>query len=602
METKKRKVTRSFFLHKMRTRAIIQARMSSRRLRGKSLMPIAGKPSLYRVIERVKAMDFVDEIVVATSDQSDDDPIAAYAESLGVGVYRGDQKDVLLRFKNAVADLEAEDCLMRITADNLLYDPIRSKRVFQEFRNDDWDYVHIDGLSHVAPEFLKVRAIREAEESTHDPADREHVTPYLRKNQTKFKIKTLPPDFAGLRPQFDKYLTLDTQDDFDRLEKLYKELEGESNFFSLDDCYHWLEKKYGVLIVHPPQPGEKRVRLAGREIGDGCPTFIVAEIGQNHNGDMDMAKKLIRMAARCGVDAVKFQKRDIKYELTDEAYNKIYDNPNSFGHTYGEHREFLELSDDQHRELREYTLSHDLTYICTACDQPSVESMERIGNPIYKIASRDATNTPLLKIIAQTGKPVILSTGMVGMKEIHEAIETLGNSAKSVMLMQCISQYPADIYRVNLKAIKTLRNEFNLLTGFSDHTIGIAASIAAVVMGACIIEKHITLSRALKGTDHAVSIEEKDLKQMVEYIRQVELSIGNGEKKIDPAVIAARNKLARSLTNSVQIPAGTILAEDMLVLKSPGHGLMWNEKEIIVGKKAAKDIPIHSTLKVSDFE
>lgn len=575
--------------------------MLSSRFRGKSLISVAGQPLLARVLERIKAMPFIEEICVATTREAADEPIAALAAHRGVKSIRGEQDDVLHRYIQASEDLSDYDCLVRFTADNPLYDPARSARLFELHCEGRWDYTHIDGLSHMVPEFIRVGALRDASESTNDPFDREHVTPFLRKSRERYRVQTLPADFAGLRPDLDKHLTIDQQDDLERFEEMLGALEKSGDIVSLDDCYYWLDCRHRSFHFLNPGPNELRISLAGHEVGDGCPTFVIAEIGQNHNGEMKVAKRLIEMAADCGADAVKFQKRDIKYDLTAHEYDRPYDNPNSFGRTYGEHREFLELNKEEHRELREYALAHDLMYFCTACDPPSVEEMEEIGNPVYKVASRDLTNIPLLKVIARTGKPVILSTGMAGVTEIREALEALGDGPESISLMQCVSQYPAELGHVNLRAMKTLRDEFGLLVGLSDHTPGIISSVAASIMGACMIEKHVTLARAMKGSDHAGSLEENGLRSLVKYIREAALAMGDGRKEFDAVAKSAKEKLERSLTSRSDIVRGTILTEDMLVLKSPGTGLPWRERSRIVGKRAQRDISADSTLREVDF-
>ena len=586
----------------MRVRAVVQARMLSSRFRGKSLISVAGTPMLARVLERIKAMSFIDEICVATTREAADEPIAALAERRNVICVRGDQNDVLHRYIQASEDLADDDCIVRFTADNPLYDAERAARLFERHEEEKWDYTHIDGLSHMVPEFIRVGALRDAAERTTDAFDREHVTPFLRKHKNQYRIQTLPADFAGLRPDLDKHLTIDQQDDLVRFEEMLEVLEKDGKLASLDDCYYWLDCRHRGFHFLNPGPDQIRVSIAGHEVGDGCPTFIIAEIGQNHNGDMKIARQLIEMAASCGADAVKFQKRDVKYELTEEAYNRPYENPNSFGRTYGEHREFLELDEEQHLELREYAVAHDVVYFCTACDPPSVEAMERIGNPVYKVASRDLTNIPLLKVIAQTHKPVILSTGMAGVTEIREALEALGDGPESISLMQCVSQYPAELERVNLRAMRTLRDEFGLLVGLSDHTPGIISSVAASVLGACMIENHVTLARAMRGSDHAGSLEENGLRSLVKYVREAALAMGDGRKEFDPVTQLAKDKLARSLTSKSNIPAGTILTEDMLVLKSPGTGLLWRDRARIVGKNAARSIAANETLSEVDFE
>jgi sialic acid synthase SpsE/spore coat polysaccharide biosynthesis protein SpsF (cytidylyltransferase family) len=576
--------------------------MLSSRFRGKSLVAVAGKPLLVRVIERAQAMPFIDEVVVATSLAAADEPIVTLVESRGIRCVRGEELDVLDRYVQAADGLAQEDCVVRFTADNPLYDPSAATQAWNAHASGYWDYTHLDGLSHVVPELIRVGALRQCDALARDAFDREHVTPFLRKHRDDFKVQTLPPDFAGIRPELDRHLTIDTQDDLDRLERMFSDLEPLGSPVPLSECYLWLDRKRGRFngaIVR--ERGQLRVNLAGYEVGDGCPTFIVAEIGQNHNGEMGIAKRLIEMAARCGADAVKFQKRDIRWELTDEAYNRPYEGPNSFGATYGAHREFLELGEDQHRDLREYALAHGLVYMCTACDDPSVDVMERIGNPIYKVASRDITNIPLLWRIARTRKPVILSTGMAGLSEIREALEALDSVPPAIILLQAISQYPADLERVNLRAMQTMRREFKLLTGLSDHTAGVISSVAASVMGACVIEKHITLARAMKGSDHAGSLEEEGLRRMVRYIRDAELAMGDGQKKYDDAAEPARLKLARSLTTRIAVTAGTVLTEEMLTLRSPGTGLSWRDRHQIVGKIAVRDMRANQTCYAEDF-
>ena len=586
----------------MRVRAVIQARMLSSRFRGKSLVSVAGKPLMVRVLERVAAMPFVDEVVVATTRNAADEPIAALAEGRGFQCIRGAEEDVLDRFLQAAEGLDEGDCVARFTADNPLYDAHRSSRAFQKHQEGIWDYTHVDGLSHMVPEFIRVEALRRCAEQAQEAFDREHVTPFLRKHRNEFRVQTLPADFAGLRPDLDKHLSISRQEDLEMFEKMLGDLERSGEQANLDDGYYWLDCRDRAFHFLNPGSDQLRVSLAGHEVGDGCPTFLIAEIGQNHNGDMALAKRLIEMAARSGADAVKFQKRDIRYDLNEDAYARPYENPNSFGATYGEHREFLELNEEQHKELREYALAHEVVYFCTACDEPSVEMMERVGNPIYKVASRDLTNIPLLRVIAETGKPVILSTGMAGLNETREAIEALGDGPEAVLLMQCISQYPAELERVNLRAMKTLRDEFGLLVGLSDHTAGVITAVSASVMGACMVEKHVTLSRAMKGTDQAASLEEEGLRRMVKYVRECATAMGDGRKVFDPAAESAKKKLARSLTSKRDIPAGTMLTEEMLVMKSPGTGIAWRDRAKVVGKKATRNIPANQMLLEEDFE
>jgi sialic acid synthase SpsE len=455
----------------------------------------------------------------------------------------------------------------------------------------------------MVPEFIRVSALRGAASKTSEDYDREHVSIFIRSHPDLFNITTLPANYANLRPEYDGQFTIDRQDQLEDFESMVGDVTGNQNptDVSLDECYSWLDIKNRRAKTEL-LPGQKRVAFAGREVGDGRPCFVIAEIGQNHNGQLNLAKKLIDMAARCKADAVKFQKREISWELTKEAYDRPYEGPNSFGETYGIHREYLELDESQHRELKEYAQACGLVYFCTPCDPPSVDMLERIGNPIYKIASRDVTNIPLLKHLAKTGKPVILSSGMSSMKEITVAIEAFEGSDCDLTLMQCISEYPAKPENVNLRAMKTMRDQFDLLVGLSDHTAGVVTGVAGANIGAFAVEKHITMSRAMNGTDHAAALEEEGLRRLVQYIRVCELAMGDGKKEFNPVAQKAKEKLARSLVSKFEIPAETVLTEEMLVMKSPGTGLAWNQRDQIVGRKANVTIPAETTLSTSQFE
>ncbi len=575
----------------------------SSRLRGKSLMAVSGIPLLRWVLDRAGQMKFLNDIVVATSDESADEPIALFAEKHGAKVIRGDKINVLGRFIAAASDLADDDVLVRFTADNPLYDAMRSTEVWQKHQELLPDYSHIDGLSHMVPEFVRVGCLRAVASSTEETFHREHVTVYIRQNANRFKINTLPPDFAGLRPEYDNQFTIDRQDQLESFEGMVAEIAPDPYpaKVKLDDCYDWLDRKNKALS-RQLLPGQKRIRFAGREVGDGCPCFVIAEIGQNHNGQLNLAKKLIDMAVRCKADAVKFQKREISWELTRDAYDRPYEGSNSFGATYGSHREYLELNEAEHRELKEYAQSAGLIYFCTPCDPPSVDMLERIGCPIYKVASRDITNIPLLRHIAKTGKPVILSSGMSTLDDLREAIAAFQGSRSAVSLMQCISEYPAQPENVNLRAMATMRQTFDLLVGLSDHTSGVITGVAGANLNAFAVEKHVTMSRAMNGTDHAGALEEEGLKRLVNYIRICELAMGDGRKDFNPVAQVAKDKLARSLVSKYPIVAGAVLTEDMLVLKSPGTGLAWKERDQIIGRTANTDIPAEVTLSPEMFK
>ncbi len=571
--------------------------MLSKRLRGKSLMSVNEIPLLFRVVNAVKRMDFIDEITVATTDLIADDPLESAVKDLNVKLFRGDSLNVLNRFTEAADDLDEHDTIVRFTADNPLYSPSISSKAYKKHLDAKADYTHIDGLSHVVPEFFTVAAIREADKLTNSNFDKEHVTPFFRKNTHLFKVLKLPNDFEGLRPDLDPYFTIDTNDQLNAFEAMLSALDYDNKAVHLPQLYQYLD-----TIKHQPHTDKLRIKLHNTYVGEDYPTYLIAEIGQNHNGEMRLAKKLIDMAVDCGANAVKFQKRDIASELTKAAYEKPYDNPNSFGRTYGEHREFLELSEAQHLELKEYAEAKGITYFCTPCDVPSLKMLEKINCPFYKVASRDLTNIPLLEALGNTGKPVIISTGMASMADIDDAVKVLNYGKDKLMILQCTSQYPCALENVNLKAMDTLKEKYGFITGFSDHTSGIVVSVAASVMGAAIIEKHITLDRTMKGTDQPGSLEKSGLSKLAEYIWATEIAKGDGIKDVNPATKAAKEKLARSVTSKVELKKGTLLTDSHICLKSPGTGIKWNDREMIVGKRALKDIDADVTLKVEDFE
>ena len=345
-----------------------------------------------------------------------------------------------------------------------------------------------------------------------------------------------------------------------------------------------------------------KVTLANIDIGDDYPVQIIGEIGQIHNGDINIAKKLIDMCYDCNIKLVKFQKRDIKTEFTEEAYNKPYINKNSFGETYGKHREFLELDKEQHKELKKYANDKGLVYFCTPCDIPSLKIMEEIECPFYKVASRDITNIPLLSELSKLNKPVIISTGMANNDDIDLALETLKLPSNMVIIMQCTSEYPCPPENCNLNVLNTFKTQYKNIIGFSDHSDGVLASTIASIMGYKIIEKHITLDRCMKGTDQVGSLEFDGLKKLQKYIHNIPIIMGSFEKKQEQNILINKQKLMKSITSNTIIKKGEILSEDMICLKCPGNGLLWKEKNKIIGKKSNIDINNDTTLSLEWFE
>ena len=332
-------------------------------------------------------------------------------------------------------------------------------------------------------------------------------------------------------------------------------------------------------------------------------TYIIGEIGQNHNGSVDIAKLLTELVARpikeddFGIDiqpinAVKLTKRDLSEELSSSQMNRPYDNPNSFGKTYGAHRQFLELSDEEHFEVYKYAKSLGLDFVETLCAKGCLSMLRLFTPDRLKVASRDLTNLPLLEALAETRIPIILSTGMAGKKELDEALAVITKYHDNIAILHCVSQYPTEPDNLNLLTIRYLQKHYGQYTiGFSDHTIGIAAPIVAVGMGAKIIEKHITIDRGMKGTDQKGSLGPDGVRRMVRDIRLAEHWMGTEDLYIDRSVAASKVKLERSIASNKDLEVGHIITEDDIHMLSPGDGFKWAERTQLIGKVLKTAVP-----------
>ncbi len=326
-------------------------------------------------------------------------------------------------------------------------------------------------------------------------------------------------------------------------------------------------------------------------------TYVIGEIGQNHNGSIDLAKLLVEVAARevkedlfglklKPMDAIKLTKRDLSEELSASQMSAPYNSPHSFGKTYGEHRAFLELNNEQHLEVYKHAKSLQLDVVETLCAIGCLSLLKLFTPDKLKVASRDLTNIPLLSAMAETKIPVILSTGMAGKLELDKAIDTISKYHNDIAILHCVSQYPTEPRNANLKTITYLQKEYSqYVIGYSDHTIGISAPVAAVAMGARVIEKHITLDRKMKGTDQAGSLGIDGINRMMRDIRMMEMSLGTEGIFIDDSVKLAKIKLERSIATKRAMRVGEAIAEVDIHLLSPGDGFKWTQKDEVVGRK-----------------
>lgn len=343
----------------------------------------------------------------------------------------------------------------------------------------------------------------------------------------------------------------------------------------------------------------KKIRIGEIEIGNGRPCYIIAEAGVNHNGDLRLAKKMVKAAAKAGADAVKFQTFSADSIATKTAEKAAYQKRTSdAAETQYDMLRRLELSRDAFVVLLDYAKECDIEFLSSPFDRKSADLLESLGVRAFKIPSGELTNIPLLEQIGGYKKPVILSTGMANMDEIREGIDAIRRGgAAQIVLLHCVTSYPAPLESSNLLMIQTLEKEFGLPVGFSDHTEGVIASTLARAIGASVIEKHFTLDRDLPGPDHKASLEPAGLTELIRQVRLVESALGDGVKHIGKTEVAIRKIARKSLVAATVIPKGTQVTRDMIDIKRPGTGIETKHLALVVGKRAEKTIKKDTVLK-----
>lgn len=348
----------------------------------------------------------------------------------------------------------------------------------------------------------------------------------------------------------------------------------------------------------------RKVELGDRWIGEGEPTFVIAEAGVNHNGNILVAKKLVDAAAEAGADAIKFQTFVAEKLVSKRAPKPTYQiRTTGNGTTQYEMLRRLQLTARDFKQLKEYCDEVGIMFLSTPYDTESADFLEELGVEAFKVASCDITNIPLLEHLARKKKPIILSTGASTLGDIENALATLyGLSNEKIILLHCVTSYPAKFEHANLRVLKTLRRAFQLPVGYSDHTQGYFVPIAAVALGAVAIEKHFTLDRSMEGPDQPTSLEPGELRLMIEGIRIIEKALGNYVKQLCKEELEARAKLRRSIVAAVDIPKGSTLTEDMLDIKRPGTGIPPVNLKWIIGAKVKRDIAKDELLTWDDLE
>jgi sialic acid synthase len=345
------------------------------------------------------------------------------------------------------------------------------------------------------------------------------------------------------------------------------------------------------------------VVVDGRAITRDGPAYVIAEIGHNHQGELEKAKALIHAARECGVDAVKFQKRDNRVLFTREFYDSPYDNENSFGATYGEHREALELPKKDWFELSQYAREEGVAFVAAAFDEPSADFLAELGVAAFKFASGDLTNVPFLRYVAAFHKPMFLSTGGGTMEDIDRAVDAIVAVDPQVCVLHCTASYPADVEDLNLSVIATLRQRYpDLVIGLSDHHNGIAMAPVAFMLGARVFEKHFTLNHAWKGTDHAYSLMPDGMRRFVRDLQRVPSALGDGVKRRLPSEERPLQKMGKQLVAARDLAAGHVLAAGDLVAKSPADGgLPPYELGGLLGRALAKPLSAEQAIALDDL-
>lgn len=346
----------------------------------------------------------------------------------------------------------------------------------------------------------------------------------------------------------------------------------------------------------------REITIDGRRIDDDSDCWVIAEIGNNHQGDIEKCRTLFGEAKAAGADAVKLQKRSNRDLYTRSAFDYPYDNENSFGLTYGEHREALEFDRSQYAELSDCARELGLTFFATAFDLPSVDFLMDVGVAAIKIASGDLRSVHLLEYAGRTSVPVILSTGGGEMDDVKRAVDTLGSSGTPFAVLQCTAAYPPEYADLDLRVISTFRDMFpDVVVGYSGHDSGIAMALLAYALGARIVEKHFTLNRAMRGTDHAFSLEPVGLRKLVRDLQRARVALGSPEKRVHESERTPIVKMSKKIVAARSLPSGHVLTADDLTMKSPGDGLYPYELPRVLGGRLVRSLAEDETLCFDDL-
>jgi len=579
--------------------AVILARGGSKRLPGKNIKKLGGIPLIGHTIQAAAQSALIDKIVVS----SDSDEILKVSSGFPCLV----QKRPAHLAEDATT---SQDSLRYVVTE------------FEKEHKEEYDLVIL--LQPTCP-FRKTAEIDKCiKELVDNGADSSQtVTLVKEKPELMFVVEEGKLNFQNKNAFFNKSLRRNhyilngavyvvRKDLFISTSALYGDknipvIMSQEDSLDIDTYVDWqiAEKLWEERTMNSNAPFRKSLSIAGKQIGDEHPTFIIAEIGVNHNGDMDIAQKLIDLAVEAGADAVKFQNFDPKTgtsKFTPKVtYQKENDGPEG---TYQTMLERLKITEEQTKMLAEYAAKKGIIFLSTASDAESLEILKKVDPPAYKVGSPHITNLPLLKDTARCGKPMIISTGMATYEEIDEAIQVckeVGN--EQIILLHAVSDYPTQFSDANLNVIARLRERYPTLhIGYSDHTLGIEASTVAVGLGARVLERHFTIDKNMPGPDHKASLVFGELEALVRAVRNIELALGDGVKRRTLREEEVARTARRSVVAHVDIPAGTVLREEMVRMKKPGTGIKPKYYWSLLGKKTVRDIKADTTLQWEDIE
>ena len=549
----------------------------------------------------------IDKVVLATSEHPDNDQLAQYVNDLGIDVFRGSEMDVLGRFYLAAKPYKPT-YVVRLTGDCPLIDPNICDQLFKACIDHKYDYAELspEYAEGSDCEIFTFKALETAFKNAVMKSEREHVTLYFNNRLDQFKKFILPNKTDDSKYRF----TIDEPEDYEVVSKIFENLyRGEKDPFTYQETKDFLDahpelmkinthiiRNEGLIISLKNDEVVNKdvsVKIGKKLINQISPTYIIAEMSANHGGSLDKAIEILHAAKAAGADALKLQtyRADtITLDSTKKDFLIAADNPWSAHKTLYSLYEKAYTPWEWHKDLIEEGKKIGIEVFSSPFDLSAVDLLEKLNVAAYKIASPEISDIPLIKRIGQTRKPVIVSTGLAEIEDIELALKTLRQEGcNEIVILKCTTSYPAPAKDINLRTIPDMMEKFNCLAGISDHTLGIGVPVAAVTLGARVIEKHFMLSKSDDSVDGFFSLDPKEFKEMVDEIRKVEEALGRIDYSISPE--SKKNLFAkRSLYIVKDIKKGEIISQENVKSVRPFYGLHPKHFEEVLGKKAKRDL------------